>query len=165
MDQYHPTKSYSQSVTSEADFEKVEHPTSARVQHVVVGLLENEMQQVFVSKRLDHADYAGSLEFPGGKIEADETPRQALVREFEEELGIQVLKCEPLWVTNYQVDQDRVNRLYFFKVTDYFGQPYGREGQETMWLEYSDLDPERFPAGSYDFIQQLTDQYREYECY
>lgn len=56
--------------------------------HVVAGLLIDADGRVLVQKRPQGRSMAGLWEFPGGKLEAGETPESALVRELQEELGI-----------------------------------------------------------------------------
>ena len=62
---------------------------------VVAGVLSDEQGRVLVQKRPEGKALAGFWEFPGGKVCAGESDEQALVREFEEELGmpIHVLEC------------------------------------------------------------------------
>lgn len=62
---------------------------------VSAGIIRNEFGQIYLTQRLEGQDFAQSLEFPGGKVDASETPEEALKRELEEEIGIQVLSAFP----------------------------------------------------------------------
>jgi 8-oxo-dGTP pyrophosphatase MutT (NUDIX family) len=55
-----------------------------------VGIIRNPQGEIFITQRAADAHMANKLEFPGGKIEAGESPEQALVRELQEEVGITV---------------------------------------------------------------------------
>lgn len=57
--------------------------------HVVAAILENEAGEIWCAQR-GYGEFRGLYEFPGGKIEAGETPEQALVREIREELGCRI---------------------------------------------------------------------------
>ena len=63
--------------------------------HVAVGVISNAEGKLLISQRGEALAWAGLWEFPGGKLEAGETPRQALDRELHEELGITVISAEP----------------------------------------------------------------------
>ncbi|MEW6165616.1 MAG: Nudix family hydrolase [Pseudomonadota bacterium] len=65
--------------------------------------------------------YPGYWEFPGGKVEPGETPRQALVRELREELEIDVLAATP-WIVREHVYEHAHVRLHFFRVTQWAGE-------------------------------------------
>ena len=56
--------------------------------HVVVGILRRRDGHLLMQRRLPGTPCAGQWEFPGGKVEAGESPRRALARELEEEIGI-----------------------------------------------------------------------------
>lgn len=86
--------------------------------------------------------YAGWWEFPGGKLEPGETPRAALARELAEELGIVVRQAYPWLTRDYDYAHARV-RLYFFRVTDWTGEPHPHEGQGMAWVhaEHPEVEP------------------------
>lgn len=65
--------------------------------------------------------YAGYWEFPGGKVEIDETPRDALVRELHEELGIVVETAYP-WIVREFIYEHAHVRLHFFRVLNWSGE-------------------------------------------
>lgn len=76
--------------------------------------------------------YAGYWEFPGGKIEAGESPLQALTRELDEELGITIRQATP-WLTRIFNYPHATVRLRFYRVTDWQGEPTPRERQQFAW--------------------------------
>src|SRR5882757_9825837 len=67
--------------------------------HVVAGILEQNGQLLICRRRADQP-HPGKWEFPGGKLEAGETPETALVRELREELGIE--SGEPAEIARYE---------------------------------------------------------------
>lgn len=72
---------------------EVRHPSESRVVHVVAGVCFGQDQSVLIAKKRD-----GTWEFPGGKLEPGEDHQQALVRELQEELGVQVVPSAALFV-------------------------------------------------------------------
>ncbi|MDO8606079.1 MAG: Nudix family hydrolase [Phaeospirillum sp.] len=76
--------------------------------------------------------YEGYWEFPGGKIEAGETPLHALRRELHEELGITATTAFP-WLTRVFTYPHATVRLHFFRVTEWQGELHGHEGQQFAW--------------------------------
>lgn len=82
--------------------------------------------------------YSGYWEFPGGKIEADEAPLHALDRELQEELGIQIIKATP-WITRVFSYPHATVKLHFYRITEWYGNPYGRESQLLSWQSPSNV--------------------------
>lgn len=81
---------------------------------------------------------AGLWEFPGGKIEAAETPRQALEREITEELECQVVVGDEVTTTAYDYDFGVVNLTTFFcELVD--GEPRLTEHAAVLWLAPEDM--------------------------
>ncbi len=95
-------------------------------------------------------------EFPGGKVEPGETPRQALERELEEELAIQAVIGNE--IVRYEYTYPRRNKilLIFYKVVRYEGIPINRVFEQIRWEERGKLRQYDFLDGDYDFIRRLT---------
>jgi len=104
-----------------------------RVQ-VVVGLLVNRDRNLFVQQRRSGTPCAGQWEFPGGKIEPGEDACSALVRELDEELGIQVQHARKLTTITHDYEHAGVE-LEVFAIDSYRGIAAGMEGQTFDWLD------------------------------
>ncbi len=111
---------------------------------VAVGVIRDPQQRIFITQRRQHTELAGYWEFPGGKLEAGETPLVALIRELNEEVGIGVEQARLLeTVAGVQLQQHL--QLHYFLVEQWHGEPYGREGQPYRWIVQQDLQAELFP--------------------
>ena len=101
---------------------------------VAVGILFDAQGQFLLTSRPPGKVYAGYWEFPGGKIEADETVEQALIRELREELGIEALPASIARWREQRVDYPHaLVRLHFCRVTGWRGALQMREGQRHLW--------------------------------
>ena len=105
---------------------------------VVVGVVYNEDGRMLVNQRNYPKEFAGKWEFPGGKIEADETLHQALQRELMEEVNLKVISSEPLISITHRYTSGAV-RLLVRKVLRYQGTARGREGQRIRWVDVDGL--------------------------
>lgn len=126
----------------------------------VAAAVIRQGNEVLLARRLSNQHQGGLWEFPGGKIEAGETPQAALARELEEELGIVPTAATPLIQIAHDYP-DKSVRLQVWNVTAFRGQPEGREGQAIRWVALSDLAQYDFPAANYPIITaaQLPDCY------
>jgi len=115
--------------------------------HVVAAVIENNQGQIFIAKRPDHQHQGGLWEFPGGKVEIGESTKQALKRELFEEIGIQIQKFEPLIQISHDYP-DKSVLLNVWRVTDFDGKAHGKEGQQTCWVNKSELNQFSFPAAN-----------------
>jgi 8-oxo-dGTP diphosphatase len=88
--------------------------------------------QVLLAQRPAGKAYAGYWEFPGGKHEPGETPREALDRVLAEELGLTVRRAAPWLVQRFRYPHAHV-LLHFFRVFDWGGDPFGHDGQAFAW--------------------------------
>lgn len=77
--------------------EKIASVRPIRPAAVLVAVIERDEPTVLLTQRTAHLkEHSGQISFPGGKIEADETPRDAALREAEEEIGLSCSAVEPL---------------------------------------------------------------------
>lgn len=88
--------------------------------------------RVLLAQRPAGKAYAGYWEFPGGKLEPGESPRDALARELVEELGIVVRRAAP-WIVQEHVYPHAHVELHFFRVFAFDGEPVGHDGQAFSW--------------------------------
>jgi 8-oxo-dGTP diphosphatase len=105
-----------------------------------------EGARVLLSQRKTGTHLAGAWEFPGGKVEPGEDPRDALARELEEELGIDVEVAEPLEITFHRYPTKSV-LLLFFAASRRSGSPEPRaiDVAAVRWASASELRDEEFP--------------------
>ena len=125
--------------------------SAAHITHAAVGIVQRDDGQVLLAERPLGKAWAGYWEFPGGKIEDNETPVQALTRELQEELGITATSSYP-WLTrtfDYPEKYDakgkleapaKTVKLHFFVVTKWLGAPAGLENQAISWQRSEELN-------------------------
>lgn len=127
---------------------------------VAVAVIQREDGKILFAERPAGKACAGEWEFPGGKVEAGETPRQALNREIEEELAIHITEARP-WITLSHTYPHATVLLYFFIVTGWTGHEHGEEGQQLSWQDLSELTISPLLAANAPVIRalQLPDTY------
>ena len=99
---------------------------------VAVGVLIRADGDFLLTSRPEGKVYAGYWEFPGGKLEAGETVEEALARELQEELGIEI-GCTVRWREQMVDYPHALVRLNFCKVFEWTGDLQMREGQCFAW--------------------------------
>ncbi|MGQ7145867.1 CTP pyrophosphohydrolase, partial [Escherichia sp. SS-MK2] len=98
---------------------------------VVAAIIERD-GKILLAQRPAQSDQAGLWEFAGGKVEPDESQRQALVRELREELGIEATVGE--YVTSHQREvSGRIIHLHAWHVPDFHGTLQAYEHQALVW--------------------------------
>ncbi|MCF6439077.1 8-oxo-dGTP diphosphatase MutT [Pseudoalteromonas luteoviolacea] len=129
---------------------------SKKVVNVAVGVIVKQ-DQYFVCKRSDEQHQGGLWEFPGGKVEADESVEQALARELAEEIGINVTDSTHLLTIEHDYGDKQV-RLVVHTVEDFTGEAKGLEGQPGLWVDFEQLRTLDFPAANVAIIDALSVQ-------
>lgn len=125
-----------------------------KVIHVAVATIVNADNEVLLALRQAHQHLGNLWEFPGGKVEADETTYDALKREVMEELAITVIAAKPLLTVAHDYD-DRSVLLDVWHVEQFDGTPRGQEGQKLQWCAISNLVDIEFPSANVPIISAL----------
>lgn len=114
--------------------------------------------RVLLAQRPPGKQMAGLWEFPGGKVDAGETPEAALIRELDEELGIQTWdSClAPLTFASHAYDTFHL-LMPLFACRRWSGVPHGREGQALAWVRSRDLTSYPMPAADLPLVPILRD--------
>jgi 8-oxo-dGTP diphosphatase len=124
--------------------------------NVVVGILLNEQNEVLIALRPPHVVQPGVWEFPGGKVEENESLENALIREFHEEIGIKITKAEFfLKIEKPFPTKNILLQLHTFKVLEFHGTPRGCENQEIRWVKINTLNNYTFPEANADIVRAL----------
>lgn len=114
--------------------------------------------RVLLAKRPDGKHMAGLWEFPGGKMESGETPEAALIREMDEELGINTKQSclAPISFASHAYEQFHLVLLLYI-CRRWQGRPEPREGGELAWVRPSQLRSYEMPPANTEFIAVLQD--------
>lgn len=122
---------------------------------VAVAVIRDEHNRVLIAQRPLHASHGGFWEFPGGKLEADETAEQALIREVKEEIGVEVMEHQLLGEVHHQYPNKAVHLIVFY-VTKFLGIPSCLEQQINMkWIEKQCLTPTDFPEANHKVLELI----------
>ena len=126
---------------------------------IVVSIaLINNYDQVLISKRPNNKHLAGFWEFPGGKVEKDETPENALIREVKEELNVNInYKCiAPLSFSEFDYKNFHLLLLLYI-CRRWEGEPLKMEDNELKWVKPSMLRKYKMPPADDSLIYSLQD--------
>jgi mutator protein MutT len=110
----------------------------------------------FVTRRQKGVHLEGCWEFPGGKIDADETHEAALKREIREELDVDV-EVGPLLLSTSHAYPGRTVTLHFYRCT-LGGTPRPLLGQEMRWVPGSGIASLPFPPADEELIRMLAER-------
>ncbi len=128
---------------------------------IAAGIILNPAQdQIFITRRDANAHQGGLWEFAGGKVEANETAEQALIRELSEEVGITVTALAPLISLDHDYS-DKALKFDFFAVTKFSGEARGNEGQAGLWVAINDLEQYPFPKANAAVLAKIVEVYGE----
>ncbi|MDO8351123.1 MAG: Nudix family hydrolase [Gallionella sp.] len=112
---------------------------NTKIVEVAAAVLQRHDNTFLLAQRPVDKIWAGYWEFPGGKVEAGESVRDALVRELREELGINVVTAYP-WITRIFTYPHATVRLSFFRVTAWSGEMHPHEGQQFSWQRTTEVN-------------------------
>jgi 8-oxo-dGTP diphosphatase len=118
---------------------------------VVAAIIQRE-GRILIGQRKDLGHHPLKWEFPGGKVEPGEAPDAALVRELQEELGIQARIDRELMRYEYQYPGRSRILLIFYRVVDYEGDPQNLDFDQIRWEQPELLRNYDFLEGDNQFL-------------
>jgi len=122
---------------------------------VTAGIL-TDGERVLICQRKAGDRFGLKWEFPGGKVEAGETPANCLRRELAEELGIEADVGPEVYRTDHRYPNGFTVRLLFFKVSGYRGVPENREFERFVWARSDELSGFDFLDADRDVVDRLA---------
>lgn len=129
-----------------------------RITLVVACALVDEDSRVLIAKRPADRHMGGLWEFPGGKVEASETPEEAIIRELAEELGIDVTQSCLAPLTFASHDYENFYLLMpLYICRQWNGDVEAKEGQELAWVRPNRLSGYEMPPADEPLKAMLRD--------
>jgi len=122
---------------------------------VVAGIIRRD-GRVLICQRKRGSRHELKWEFPGGKVERRETPRKALVRELNEELGINAAAGREMARYEYAYPSRAPIQLIFYEVAEFSGEPQNLIFEQIRWEEPARLASYDFLEGDERFLHELT---------
>ena len=123
---------------------------------VVAGLiLQND--KLLICQRPNFKEHPLKWEFPGGKIKNHESNEEALIREINEELSINIINCEELISYNFNYkDLNKKVFIYFYLVNNFSGKVLNNFHKELKWIEIKDIREYDFLEGDLKIIDYIS---------
>ncbi|MFG3339379.1 (deoxy)nucleoside triphosphate pyrophosphohydrolase [Glycomyces sp. NPDC048151] len=122
---------------------------------IVVGAAIRDGRRVLAAARAYPPELAGLWEFPGGKVEPDETEAEALVRECREELGVEIEVGGRVGGDLATGGGRYLLRVYSAALTG--GEPHAKEHAELRWLASTELDSVPWLPGNRPAVDALRE--------
>jgi 8-oxo-dGTP diphosphatase len=120
---------------------------------VVAAVIERD-GRILIAQRKRTARHPLKWEFPGGKVEPDETPEAAVVRELREELGIGAQVGAEIGRYEFQYEGRWPIMLMFYRVTEFSGEPKNLDFEQILWAPRDRLRDYDFLEGDAEFLSQ-----------
>jgi len=111
---------------------------------------------VLVCQRRAGDRFGLKWEFPGGKVEAEESPEACLRRELKEELAIEAEIGPEVYRTEHRYAEGLAVRLLFFRISRYAGTPANRAFERIEWASVSDLPQYDFLEADRELVERLA---------
>jgi A/G-specific adenine glycosylase len=145
-------RAYNLNVQSELPMAETKAPVPHK--HIGVAVIWNDQHQILIDRRKQEGLLGGLWEFPGGKIEPDETVVDCIRREILEELGIDIEVGAPLCTVTHTYSHFKVT-LNVHHCTHLSGDPQPIECDEIRWVTLDEIEEYPFPKANLQIISAL----------
>lgn len=125
-----------------------------RVHVAAAAIISADQKHVLIARRPSNVDHGGLWEFPGGKLAPYETGLEGLKRELHEELGVEIVRAQPLIRVHHEYPDKHI-LLDVWQVHEFAGEPFGREGQAVRWVPMDELVNYPFPAANLPILRAV----------
>ncbi|MAP34369.1 MAG: thiamine phosphate synthase superfamily [Halomonas sp.] len=125
-----------------------------RVHVAAAAMISADQKHVLIARRPSNVDHGGLWEFPGGKLAPYETGLEGLKRELHEELGVEIVRAQPLIRVHHEYPDKHI-LLDVWQVHEFAGEPFGREGQAVRWVPMNELVNYPFPAANLPILRAV----------
>jgi 8-oxo-dGTP diphosphatase len=125
------------------------------MKQVVAALIVRD-GKILICQRTRHQPMPLKWEFPGGKVEADERPEEALSRELEEELGIRARIGRKVTTIRHKYANGNAVELHFYLVEEYAGEIQNRIFRDVRWAVPRELPDYDFLEADVTLIKRLA---------
>ena len=122
----------------------------------VVAAIIRRQGRILITRRPDDVHLAGMWEFPGGKVEPNESLQAALVREIEEEVGVTIEALDETFTVEHHYPS-RFVQLHFFNCRILSGEPKALQVADLRWVLPVELDQFHFPEADRELIARLKE--------
>ena len=129
-----------------------------KIIYVSACVIIDANDKILISSREHKNDFSKYWEFPGGKIEINETPEECIIRELKEELNIDASKncIAPIGFSSFDYEKFHVV-LMLFVTRKWSGNLIPIEGNKLKWVSYSELRKHRMPDANKSFFPTIFD--------
>lgn len=126
------------------------------MKEVTAAIITNK-DKILIAQRAKNENLAGKWEFPGGKIEKEETPEQCLKREIEEELELNIEVGEFLGESIYKYSNGEIKLMaYFSTIID--GEIHLHVHDQVKWVTIEEIDTYDFAPADIPLVEKLKNK-------
>lgn len=122
---------------------------------VTAAILENQHGEILIARRKPGKKLAGYWEFPGGKIEAGETPQECLIRELHEEMNLIIEISDYVGESIHRYEQGPI-RLIAYKGKIASGEIKLTDHDQYAWLTIQSIKNTNLAPADVPFVELLT---------
>lgn len=120
-----------------------------------VAVIRNQQGKILIDRRRKQGEMGGLWEFPGGKIESNETVEECIKREIKEELSLEIAVGKCLTVVNHSYSTFEIT-LFVHECQYLGGKPQLIACDEISWVNLEELNQYNFPEANQEIIATLN---------